>query len=408
MAQKRKEPVDLTGMPYQGALHQGSVALAANKTRLTLEVGLGVFSAAFVDVGTQLLLRTLVDVPGERIFDLGCGYGPIGLLLAARRPGSRTVLMDRDAVAVAYAAHNAKSNGVEGVEVVAGLGWADLPPGFEPDLTASNIPAKAGPEVIRHLLIGGPRPEGALRAVVVIERLGPDVELMLEEAGAEVHLRKENRAHLALHYSLPAGPELDDSKGGAGLALHHRDRPTFSAGKLDWELDTAWGLPEFDTLTHSTKLAVKVLREVHRRPDMDTMVLNPGVGHLPLAVSRLIGPASLHLAGRDLLALRHSQANLQAEEGLESVLHHSPLPEVEPESIDLCITNLTEKLTSSAVTALVHRLSAMLRPAGRLIVAGTSTAVYRVTAAAHTAKLPLIALDQRKDMAHSAADFVRT
>lgn len=403
MPRKQKQEVDLSDKPYGGAFHQGALSFAAHKVRLTMDVGLGVFSGATVDIGTQLLLRTLVDVPEERIFDLGCGYGPIGLLLAARRPSGRTLLMDRDAVAVAYAAHNAAMNAVDGVEVVSGLGWSDVPAAFVPELMVSNIPAKAGFAVIRHLLTGGPRPEGSRRAVVVIERIAAEVETLLEAAGAEVHLKKANRAHLALHYSLP-----ESTEGRGGLDLHTRGRHRFTAGKLDWELDTAWDLPEFDTLTHSTKLAVKVLREVHRRPEMEAMVVNPGAGHLALVVSRLIDPSTIHLVGRDLLALRRSQANLSAEDGTPALLHHSPLPTVEPESIDLCVLNLSEKLTTPAVDALVRGVTAALRPAGRLIVAGTSTAVHRVTAAAHVAKLPLIPLDQRKDMAHSAADFVRT
>jgi len=400
---RNKDAPDFSDKPYRGALHQGSVSLAANKVRLTLDVGLGVFSGATVDVGTQLLLRTLVDTPADQIFDLGCGYGPIGLMLASRCPGSHTLMMDRDAVAVAYAAHNAAVNGVADVIVVPGLGWADVPDNVTPTLTASNIPAKAGPEVVRHLLTGGPRPAESQRAVVVIERIAAEVEADLQAAGAEIDLRKENRAHLALHYRLP---ELE--QGPSELALHSRGRRTFSAGKLDWELDTAWGLPEFDTLTHSTKLAVKALRDIHRRPEMVAMIVNPGVGHLPLAAARLIDPETIHLAGRDLLALRQTEANLASDSGPPAVLHHTPLPDLDPESVDLCVVNLSEKLTTSAVDALVRRLSAALRPAGRLVVAGTSTAVHRLTAAAHVAKLPLIHLDQRKDMAHSAADLVRT
>lgn len=403
MARNNKEAPDLSDQPYQGAIHQGSLSLAANKVRIRLDVGLGVFSGATVDVGTQMLLRTLIDAPADQIFDLGCGYGPIGLMLASHRPNSRTVMMDRDAVAVAYAAHNATLNGIEGVEVLGGLGWSDLPEGVAPNLIASNIPAKAGTEVVNHLLTGGPRPTGGLRAVVVIERIAAEVEAALQSAEAEVELRKANRSHIALHYRLPP-PEEPPSE----LALHSRGSRPFSAAKLDWELDTAWGLPEFDTLTHSTKLAVKALREIHRRPAMVAMVFNPGVGHLALAVSRLIDPDLIHLASRDLLALRQTEANLAADSGPPVVLHHSPLPELTPDSVDLCVVNLSEKLTGSAVNALVRRISAALRPAGRLVVAGTSTAVHRFTAAAHGAKLPLILLDQRKDMAHSAADLVRT
>lgn len=42
----------------------------------------GVFSKKMIDFGSQVLLNTLHFNKGERVLDLGCGYGPLGISLA--------------------------------------------------------------------------------------------------------------------------------------------------------------------------------------------------------------------------------------------------------------------------------------------------------------------------------------
>jgi hypothetical protein len=69
--------------------------------------------------------------------------------------------------------------------------------------------------------------------------------------------------------------------------------------------------------------------------------------------------------------------------------------------------NLPDKLPQPVLADITRRAAEQLRPAGRLIVAGSSTTVQRVTAAADLSKLPLISLDRIKDKGDSAADFVR-
>src|SRR5262245_56843786 len=72
------------------------------------------FSSHDIDDGTRLLLKTLTPniLEGRnKILDVGCGYGPLGIALAAA--GAREVdLVDRDALAVSYAEQNAALNGV--------------------------------------------------------------------------------------------------------------------------------------------------------------------------------------------------------------------------------------------------------------------------------------------------------
>ena len=79
------------------------VAAAPGFPRLALDVPWDVFASQAVDEGTLLLLRHLPAHPPASLLDLGCGYGALGLPVAARWPSTRCVLVDRDLLAVAAA-----------------------------------------------------------------------------------------------------------------------------------------------------------------------------------------------------------------------------------------------------------------------------------------------------------------
>ena len=54
--------------------------------RLALTSGSGVFARGRLDGGTAVLFRETEPPAGGRILDLGCGYGVIGLAIAACSP----------------------------------------------------------------------------------------------------------------------------------------------------------------------------------------------------------------------------------------------------------------------------------------------------------------------------------
>ena len=113
----------------------------------------GLFSPRGVDAGTRLLLEHFrVAGPADRTFDLGCGYGPIGLTLAADAPQGHVTLVDRDFLAVEYAARNAALNGLTNATARLGHGFLGAPAEDLYDNVVSNLPAKTGGEMLRVLL----------------------------------------------------------------------------------------------------------------------------------------------------------------------------------------------------------------------------------------------------------------
>ena len=107
--------------------------------RLWLRTAPGLFSPGHVDRGTAAMLSAVTFEPGQRVLDLGCGCGVVGLL-AAKKCGAENVwLVDVDPLAVAIARENAQRNGVPQVTCLVSDGLSALDvTGF--DLILSNPP----------------------------------------------------------------------------------------------------------------------------------------------------------------------------------------------------------------------------------------------------------------------------
>src|SRR5438105_825733 len=79
-----------------GPYARGRLVEKALGQRLALDVPWDVFSSQRIDDGTLLLLKNLPQAEPRSVLDLGCGYGALGLPIAARRPSARCLLIDRD------------------------------------------------------------------------------------------------------------------------------------------------------------------------------------------------------------------------------------------------------------------------------------------------------------------------
>lgn len=112
----------------------------------------GLFSPREIDEGTHLLLKHMNVNSGDYCLDLGCGYGPVGLAMAAQAPEGKTFLLDKDFVAVEYSNKNAELNGLSNAQAVLSNGFNQVDKSQSYDVIASNIPAKVGKELLTLLL----------------------------------------------------------------------------------------------------------------------------------------------------------------------------------------------------------------------------------------------------------------
>jgi 16S rRNA G1207 methylase RsmC len=130
--------------------------------RLNFHTTWGLFSPKGIDEGTRLLLRHLQVEPDDRVIDLGCGYGPLGIAIARSAPRGHCLMVDKDFVAVEYANANARRNGVTNAEAMLSDGLKHIPP-QRFTLAVTNLPAKTGKEhyylffhdILNHLEPGG-------------------------------------------------------------------------------------------------------------------------------------------------------------------------------------------------------------------------------------------------------------
>ena len=114
---------------------------------LTLKSTWGLFSPRIIDAGSQLLLDYLEIDVNDDCLDLGCGYGILGLTLAKCAPQGKTLLVDKDFVAIEYSEKNRQLNHIENAHCLLSNGFDQIPP-QQFDLIVSNIPAKVGKEML--------------------------------------------------------------------------------------------------------------------------------------------------------------------------------------------------------------------------------------------------------------------
>lgn len=141
-----------------GSWESTDVTIGDPPLHLTLDSLPGVFAANRLDAGTALLLDHLHLSGGERVLDVGCGSGVIGLV-AARRGAGWIDCVDAKLLAVAAAERNLTRNSVTNGRALPSDVY-DAVRGERYDLVVSNPPfhrGKAlGQEVAQRLIAEAP------------------------------------------------------------------------------------------------------------------------------------------------------------------------------------------------------------------------------------------------------------
>lgn len=374
----------MISIPPTDSFFKKTVDLTYYGRSLTFRVSQDLFSSHQVDSGTRFLLKTIgeAELQAQKIVDLGCGYGPLGLALKAAEPTREVHLVDRDALAVSYARQNAAVNGLNnGVKVYGSLGFDHLRE-HDFDLIVSNVPGKAGESAITHFLQDAVHflRSGGVVAVVVVLPLVPLVEAALTAVSAEISLLESNREHAVFHYRFPEGtPQRPFVPHSIERGDYQRDVMQVKVGKKMALMQTARGLPEFDTLSFQTQFLIKELVKL-KRPLPETVVaFNVGQGHLPVALWHRYQPAQIQLLDRDLLGLTYAAHNLVAngcppdriqqthQVGLETAVR-----------ADIIVGVLKEGEGPAALADLLTNAATALNPGGKLLLAASSTAITRL------------------------------
>lgn len=133
-AHPKELQVELAGMPFR--VHTAS----------------GVFCGSGLDKGTEVLLRKAPQLPANGTFvDVGCGWGPLTLVMARLRPQARVIGVDVNTRALELTARNAQDNGLTNVEVFnQSQAFTQIKP-QSVDLIWSNPPIRVGKEKLHQI-----------------------------------------------------------------------------------------------------------------------------------------------------------------------------------------------------------------------------------------------------------------
>lgn len=150
----------------------------------------GLFSKSRVDLGSRLLVESMVLPEKGIVLDLGCGYGTVGIAAAVFNPGLRVFMVDVNIRAVRLARRNAEINNAGNVVVKRG----NL---YEPvkdlvfDCVLSNPPVAAGMETVKAMISGAPMHmvrNGTFQMVVRSKIGGKRLCMIFEEAFGNVEV----------------------------------------------------------------------------------------------------------------------------------------------------------------------------------------------------------------------------
>jgi 16S rRNA (guanine1207-N2)-methyltransferase len=169
----------------------------------------GVFSKKRVDLGTRLLIESMVLPEEGYVLDVGCGYGAVGIAAATFNPDLRVVMVDVNERAVRLARRNVEINNVQNVVVKHGHLYEPVK-GVVFNCVLSNPPVSAGMETVKAIIVEAPKQMASkgLFQMVVKSKVGGkrlhtffeeafgNVQILARESGYRVLMSKSNKACL--------------------------------------------------------------------------------------------------------------------------------------------------------------------------------------------------------------------
>nr|QYA33972.1 class I SAM-dependent methyltransferase [Macrococcus sp. 19Msa1099]QYA38776.1 class I SAM-dependent methyltransferase [Macrococcus caseolyticus]QYA77484.1 class I SAM-dependent methyltransferase [Macrococcus caseolyticus] len=167
---------------------------------LKLTTDAGVFSKGGVDFGSKLLVQTFLDdAQPERILDVGCGYGTMGLMVANHFPESTVHMVDVNTRALALSERNAVTNKINNAMIYKSDGLNEVTEQF--DAVITNPPIRAGKDVVHRILSDSYNileHRGALYVVIQKKQGMPSARKKMDEVFGNVTVLKKDKGYYIL------------------------------------------------------------------------------------------------------------------------------------------------------------------------------------------------------------------
>ena len=176
-------------------IHELNVELLGQQ--LTFLTDAGVFSKKMIDYGSRVLLSVLDFEAGERVLDVGCGYGPLGLTLA-KAQGVTATMVDINQRALDLAQKNAERNQIS-ADIFQSNVYEKVNGIF--DHIISNPPIRAGKQVVHEVISGSYEhlTEGGDLTLVIQKKQGaPSAKPKMEAIFGNCEIVKKNKGYYIL------------------------------------------------------------------------------------------------------------------------------------------------------------------------------------------------------------------
>jgi 16S rRNA (guanine1207-N2)-methyltransferase len=151
-----------------------SIFLQVGGKEFEVEAASGTFSSSKLDAGTAVLLKHHEHFPKDgNVLDIGCGWGPIGISIAAVEKNSRVFGIDINQRSIEQSNFNAAKLNLKNYSA---MHSRELPDDLQFSAIWSNPPIRVGKKVLHELMETYiPRLEPGGKAMLVVQKnLGAD------------------------------------------------------------------------------------------------------------------------------------------------------------------------------------------------------------------------------------------
>ena len=97
-----------------------------NEIHLKFETNDKVFSPKGIDIGTVCMLSVLELSPTDKVLDIGCGYGFVGIYISQFINPNQITMSDISKEALSLSKSNLELNGIQGVKIVKSDGLSNI------------------------------------------------------------------------------------------------------------------------------------------------------------------------------------------------------------------------------------------------------------------------------------------
>lgn len=119
---------------------------------LTFFADNGVFSKSGIDFGSNVLLKTIKLYGNEKVLDVGCGYGTIGITIAKIYKDTKVTMVDVNKRAISLCQKAIEFNSLKNTVVFESNTYENIDGVF--DVVVSNPPIRAGKKIVHDIILG--------------------------------------------------------------------------------------------------------------------------------------------------------------------------------------------------------------------------------------------------------------